>query len=164
MSRSRSSSGRYIPRTQLLCQGMYILICYVSPPPRIVPRHHLPSVSHSISRLGIRRERSLEGGFRTTNTMTRMSPPLPSSSVPLGSSFAPLASVPPPQRRTNRVQSQSTVKVGGAGDRGDTITAGTAAVTGNNTTRSTFRSLPYKSPTIAFASIIPKPETTPSIT
>ena len=82
-----------------------------------------------------------------------MSPPLPSSPVPLGLSFARLASVSPPQNRTNRVQSQSAVKIGCSGsssssrDRGDTITG-----TGN---RPTFRSLPYKSPTIPSASFNP---------
>jgi hypothetical protein len=84
-----------------------------------------------------------------------MSPPLPSSPVPLGLSFARLASVSSP---TNRVQSQSAVKIG-ARDRGDTITAGTAAAAaGNNTARPTFRSLPYKSPTITSASFNLDPE------
>ena len=77
----------------------------------------------------------------------RMTPPLPSSPVPLGVSFARLASVSPPQSHTqavpNRVQCQSGVKIR---ERGDSVaSSGTTTTTGNNN-RPAIRPLPYKSP------------------
>ena len=135
--------------------------------------HSLPRRSHSNTRLGIRRERSLDGFHTSQRAMTRMTPPLPSSPAPLGLSFARLASVSSPQSRPqvpNRIQSQGVIKIGSR-ERGDTVrtndvgpppgTTMTTATANANNTRPALRSLPFKSPTIT--PIISDPEPHPSV-